>query len=122
MIRMMIEAKDVDELQVHICDLFDKLFHRTETKETVNMSAPTIQDIKPDIKPVITQEQMAQNEVTAPKHELPPIPSIEEVRAALSELRDRKGTPAVKELLNDYGVGKVLDLKPEDQLIVLSEQ
>lgn len=69
-----------------------------------------------EIKPVLTQEQMEENIRKAPIHEEPPQPTLEEVRAAMKELRDRKGPDAVKEILKAYGAKTVPDLKPEDYL------
>ena len=86
----------------------------------------TIQDAPPlaelpveepePVKPVLTQEQMAKNVANAPEHKEPEQPTIEEVRAALKALRDRKGSEAVKELLKAYGAGSLPELKPEDYL------
>ena len=69
-----------------------------------------------EIKPVLTQEQMAQNEAEAPVHVMPPQPTLEEVRKALKELKDRKGTDAVKALLKAFGADNLTQLKPEDYL------
>lgn len=69
-----------------------------------------------EIKPVLTQAQMEENIANAPKHEMPPQPTLEEVRAVLKELRDRKGSAAVKEILSGYGAGSLQELKPEDYL------
>ena len=72
-----------------------------------------------EIKPVLTQEQMAQNVANAPKHVDPPQPTLEEVRAAMKGLLDRKGRAAVKELLAAFKASSVPDLKPEDYLGVI---
>ena len=71
-----------------------------------------------EIKPVLTQEKMEELKATAPEHELPPVPTLEEVRAALKGLRDRKGSAAVKSLLKEYGADSLPDLKEEDYLVV----
>lgn len=68
------------------------------------------------VKPVLTQEQMAENIANAPEHTEPEQPSIEEVRAALKELRDKKGKEAVKAILNAYNAKNLTELKPEDYL------
>lgn len=64
--------------------------------------------------PVITQAQMEENVKNAPEHKLPEPPTLEEVRAAMKELRGRKGAGAVKEILKAYGVDTLVLLKPED--------
>ena len=68
------------------------------------------------IKPVLTQAQMEENLANAPEHKEPPQPTMEQVRAALGGLRDRKGIAAVKELLKAYGAKTVQELKPDDYL------
>jgi len=71
-------------------------------------------------KPVVSQEEQKKNVENAPVHEEPKQPTIEEVRAALKELRDRKGSSAVKELLKAYGADSLMTLKPEDYLGALA--
>lgn len=71
-----------------------------------------------EIKPVITQDRMEENIKNAPEHKLPEMPSLEEVRAALKSLRDRKGAEAVKAILKEYGANSVPELKEEDYLTV----
>ena len=71
-----------------------------------------------EIKPVITQEQMAENQAKAPVHEEPQ-PTIEDTRQALKALRDRKGSAAVKELLKAFHADSLPELKPEDYLSVI---
>ena len=73
-----------------------------------------------EIKPVITQEQMAENVANAPVHEEPEQPTIEELRAALKALRDRKNAEAVKAILKDFNASNVNELKPEDYLSVIA--
>ena len=68
------------------------------------------------IKPVLTQAQMEENLAKTPEHKEPPQPTMEQVRGALTALRDRKGVTAVKELLKAFGAKTVQDLKPEDYL------
>lgn len=71
-----------------------------------------------DIKPVLTIAQREELEANAPEHKEPPQPTLEEVRAVMKELRDRKGVDAVKALLADFGVKSVPDLKPEQYITV----
>ena len=70
------------------------------------------------VEPVITQERMEENIANAPVHEEPPVPTLEEVRAALKKLRDKKGAAVVKEILKEYGADSLPELKEEDYLIV----
>ena len=85
----------------------------------IDGSAVTAEIPEPEeIKPVLTQERMEENLKNAPVHEMPPVPSLEEVRDALKKLRDRKGSAAVKALLKEYGVDSVPELKEEDYLVV----
>ncbi len=71
------------------------------------------------IKPVITMDQAEKNVEEAPKHELPPQPTMEEARAALNALRGRKGAAAVKALLAEYDAERFTDLAPEAYLQVI---
>jgi len=75
-------------------------------------------EISEEIKPVISQERMEENIQNAPKHEEPKIPPLEEVRQALKDLRDKKGSEAVKALLKEYGADSLPNLKEEDYLVV----
>lgn len=79
--------------------------------------APVVEPVR---EPVITQAQIEENIANAPVHEEPPQPSLEEVRAALKVLRDKKGSRVVKDLLKAYGADSLPDLKPEDYLGALS--
>lgn len=71
---------------------------------------------EPVREPVITQAQMEENVKNAPVHEEPIQPSLEEVRAAMKALRDKKGAGAVRELLKAFNADSLPDLKPEDYL------
>ena len=71
------------------------------------------------IKPVLTQAQIEDNLAREPEHTLPPQPTLEEVRAALKDLRDKHGSKAVKDLLRAFNAESVPDLKPDHYLAVL---
>ena len=71
---------------------------------------------EPVREPVITQAQMEENVKNAPVHEEPQQPTIEEVRAAMKALRDKKGAGAVRELLKAFNADSLPDLKQEDYL------
>ena len=70
---------------------------------TPEITKPNIEDpalvtasvVNETVEPVITQERMEENIANAPVHEEPPVPTLEEVRAALKKLRDKKGAAVV---------------------------
>lgn len=107
-----------------------KMFNLTITADTAEglrlklldmvnqMKAVTVN--KAEQKPVISQEEMAENVANAPDYKLPEPPPIEDVRAALKNLRERKGADAVRELLKAYGAENLTKLKPEDYAGALS--
>ena len=83
---------------------------------------PPLQEVpttEEEIKPVISTERAEENLANAPVHELPPIPPMEDVRAALNALRAAKGTEAVKAVLAQYGASKFSELKEDDYLPVM---
>ena len=105
-------ANTVDELKGQLLDLLAGM-----KGVTFKGNEPPDKLPEPkEIKPVLTQAQMEENIKNAPEHRDPPQPSLEEVRAALKQLRDRKGSAAVKELLKAYGADSLPNLKPEDYL------
>ncbi len=89
--------------------------------KSVECEPDTLASVPQDepIKPVLTQEQMAENVAKAPEHKEPPQPTLEEVRAALKDLRDKKGSGAVKDLLRVFDAESVPALKPEHYLAAL---
>ena len=107
MFNLKITANTADELRLKLLDMVDHL-----KDINVKKSEPA--------KPVISAAQMEENIKNAPVHELPKPPAIEEVRAALKELRDRKGPDAVREILKAYGAGTLSELKEEDYLGALA--
>ena len=113
MFNLTINANTAEELRLKLLDIVDhfKLCNVQKSPE-----APK------EIKPVISQAQMEENVKNAP---VPPQlfavqPSIEEVRTALKELRERKGAGAVRELLKAYGADSLTQLKEEDYLGALA--
>lgn len=86
---------------------------------SVNLAPEITAQPVTEIRPVLTQAQMEENLKNAPKHEMPPQPTIEEVRAALKGLRDRKDSKAVKALLQTFGAESLQELKPEDYLAAM---
>jgi hypothetical protein len=109
MFNLKITANTADELRLKLLDMVDHL-----KDINVKKSEPE------PVKPVISAAQMEENIKNAPVHELPKPPAIEEVRAALKELRDRKGPDAVREILKAYGAGTLSELKEEDYLGALA--
>ena len=116
MYTLTITANTVEELLAQVNFPMWQECRPAAKPETVADAEPEKLPEPQEIKPVLTQAQMEENVAKAPAHELPPQPTLEEVRAALKELKDRKGTDAVKRLLKDYGANNVPELKPEDYL------
>ena len=111
MFTLNIAANTAEELRLKLLDIVDhfKLCNVQKSPE-----APK------EIKPVISQAQMEENVKNAPIPPIPEQPSIEEVRTALKELRERKGASAVRELLKAYGADSLTQLKEEDYLGALA--
>ena len=102
MFNLTIAANTAEELRLKLLDLVNQF-------KDINVRRP-----EPVTKPVITQEQMEQNQQSAPEYKPPEPPPIEDVRAALKGLRERKGAAAVRELLKAYGAENLTELKVED--------
>lgn len=115
MIRFEIEAKDAADLQKQLADLFAKQMVAVDQDDRIAEVKPVVEK-KEEPAPVVPMKQAEENVAAAPEHKEPEQPSIEEVRAALKELRDRKGSAAVKEVLKAYGADSLTSLKPEDYL------
>jgi hypothetical protein len=114
MFNLTITANSGTELKAQLLGLlsmFKNIDFQKENGETIDTSRI---DATKVCQPLITQAQMEENIKNAPEHKLPDPPSIEEVRAALKELRARKGADAVREILSAYGVENLTQLKPED--------
>ena len=103
MFNLTIAANTADELRLKLLDLVAH-FSGISVK-------PTQQE---EIKPVISTAQMEDNVAKAPVHSIPKPPPIEDVRAALKDLRERKGADAVREVLKAYGAENLTELKEED--------
>lgn len=116
MFNLTIAANTADELRLKLLDMVSKLKDISVQKSSEPAPAP----VKEEIKPVISMDQMEEAQANAPVHEEPKQPSIEEVRAAMKELRDKKGPNAVREILKAYDAGTLSDLKEEDYLGALA--
>ena len=116
MFNLTIAANTAEELRLKLLDMVSKLKDINLQKSSEPAPAP----VKEEIKPVISMDQMEEAQANAPVHEEPKQPSIEEVRAAMKELRDQKGPNAVREILKAYNAGTMSDLKPEDYLGALA--
>lgn len=116
MFNLKITANTADELRLKLLDMVDHL-KDINVKKAVELPEAVQAET---VKPVISAAQMEENIKNAPVHELPKPPAIEEVRAALKELRDRKGPDAVREILKAYGAGTLSELKEEDYLGALA--
>lgn len=110
MFNLSIAANTAEELRLKVLDLASNL-------KNINVQKAAEPEER---KPVITQAQMEENVAKAPAHEIPKPPAIEEVRAAMKELRDRKGPDAVREILKAFGAGTLSQLKEEDYLGALA--
>ena len=111
MFTLNIAANTAEELRLKLLDIVDhfKLCNVQKSPEPPK-----------EIKPVISQTQIEENVKNAPIPPIPEQPSIEEVRTALKELRERKGAGAVRELLKAYGADSLTQLKEEDYLGALA--
>ena len=112
MLKITIEAPTAEDLKLSLQGLLETMAVKTAEPEAPIAEAP-----KP-IAPVVPQKEVQQE--AAPIHEEPKQPTIEEVRAALKELRDRKGSAAVKELLKAFQAESLTELKQEDYLGALA--
>lgn len=106
-----------EEIANQMLELIGCLLSRTVPEPA---EEPAEQSVEQSVEPVITMAQMEEAAASAPAPEEPEQPTIEEVRAALKDLRDRKGAGAVKEVLGAYGVNSLPELKPEDYLGALA--
>lgn len=107
MFNLSIAANTAEELRLKLLDLVNQF-------KTVNVTKAA--EPPKEIKPVISQAQMEENQKNAPEHKLPDPPSIEDVRAAMKALKDAKGASAVREILKAYGAETLSELKEEDYL------
>lgn len=104
MFNLTIAANTADELVLKMLDL------------VAHFNGINVRSTQPqqEIKPVISMAQMEENVAKAPVHSVPKPPPIEDVRAALKDLRERKGADAVREVLKAYGAENLTELKEED--------
>lgn len=113
MFNLTINANTAEELRLKLLDMVNQ-FKLCTVQKHESTEPPK------EIKPVISQAQMEENVKNAPIPQAPEQPSIEEVRTALKELRERKGAGAVRELLKAYGADSLTQLKEEDYLGALA--
>lgn len=115
MIKITFEVRDPKELIAHLQEMLQQFGdppRRAKITE-VETENPPLAEVPVTVEPVAAE----------PESELEPKteqPTLEEVRAALKELKERKGTSAVRELLKAYGVDSLPELKPEDYLGALA--
>ena len=125
MLELTIKANNYGELASQLLELASNIngitfqvdtLVKTPEPETKPEEVEPVKEepVKEEIKPVITQAQMEENIKNMPVPPEPKKVSLEEVRAALKTLRDKKGTEKVKELLSAYGAESLPQLKPED--------
>jgi len=111
MFNLSITANTFEELRLKLLDTVNHLRDVEVKKAAEVQEAP---------KPVITIAQREEAVKNAPVHEMPKPPALEEVRAAMKELRDRKGPDAVREILKAYNATTLSELKEEDYLGALA--
>ena len=117
MLELSFRAATPEELRLQLLGFLAKLKDITlERPDRTPIDTTPLDQPVEEIKPVLTMDQMAENEAKAPVHEEPKQPTLEETRAALKALKDKKGTEAVKELLKSFNVSSLTELKPEDYL------
>jgi hypothetical protein len=68
----------------------------------------------------ISEELIAPAETPAPPKREAPV-TLEEVRAALTQLASSKGADAAKKLLADYGAKKITDMAAQDYAELLAD-
>lgn len=121
MIRVTFEAQSMEDLRSDLRSMLGKIA-TPSASQTVELEAPPLVEVPPlDEAPQVTLEPAMSKPVEAPQP-MPEVkqPTLEEVRAALKELRDRKGAGAVRELLKAYGADNLTELKPEDYMGALA--
>lgn len=122
MFELNIKAATASELRLKLLDMVSHLkdVNVWKSGEPIPDEVKAAEEEIKEVAPVITQEEAQENVETAPVHEEPKQPTLEEVRAALKELRDKKGSGAVKELLKAFGADSLPELKNEDYLGALA--
>lgn len=117
MLHLNITAETPEELKKTLMDLAASLDTATPKNEELSeeISLPGFQPAADT--PV--QEHRGSDSVAA--EEAPPLPTMEEARAALNALRQKKGAAAVREVLKKHGVSSFTELDPNDYPQVMKE-
>lgn len=120
MITVTFEAQSVEDLRSDLLKMLGKI-DTPHTSQAVECEAPPLVEVPPldEALQVTLEPVMSKPAEPQPMPEVKR-PTLEEVRAALKELRDRKGAGAVRELLKAYGADNLTELKPEDYMGALA--
>ena len=122
MYNLTIMAATPEDLRLQLLGLLGQ-FNGITLNSKKEVENPPLVEVPKEEAPVAAEpaieEAPAVEETPAAKEEAPK-PKIEDVRAALKELRDRKGSGAVRELLKAFGADSLLNLKEEDYLGALA--
>ena len=98
---------------------YDKGVRRTGDAAQAIVSDAAVANVKGPTP--IVEAPVAEVEVEkAPVADGPPIPTLEEVRAAFMNKNSKPNAPKLKKILADHGVKKVTDLEEKDFLSVLN--
>lgn len=122
MYELNISATTPEELKIRLLgllDIFKGISFNGPLEAPITEAAPAVPAEEPKVVPIIPQAELEANTKKTPDP-IPEQPTLEEVRAALKELRDRKGSGAVREVLKGYGAESLTELKPEDYLGALA--
>lgn len=133
MLRLTIEGSTVQELhdqveQMYIHMVSDKenncecCDHPDCPKNEILHDLPDIVKAafaRPTVEP--KKEPAPEPEALEEAPEEPYSPTLEEVRAVLIELRKKKGSPAVKDILTAHGADKITDLDKTHYTAVMKE-
>ena len=119
MLHLNITAETPEELKKTLMDLAASLNTATPKNEELSeeISLPGFQPAADT--PV--QEHRGSDSVAAVDAPPPPLPTMEEARAALNALRQKKGAAAVREVLKKHGVSSFTELDPNDYPQVMKE-
>ena len=117
MINVTIMAATPEEVRLQLLGLLQQ-FKGITLNGKKEIENPPLAEVPKEEEAPAAEEAPVTEEASAVEET--PKPKLEDVRAALKELRDRKGSGAVKELLKAFGADSLPDLKEEDYLGALA--
>lgn len=121
MYNLTIMAATPEDLRLQLLGLLGQ-FNGITLNSKKEVENPPLVEVPKEEAPVAAEPAIEEAPAVeeAPAAKETPKPKIEDVRAALKELRDRKGSGAVRELLKAFGADSLLSLKEEDYLGALA--